>query len=62
MKLYSIIGILSVFVAQNVADVKYEPNWKSIDSRPLPQWFDNDKIGIFLHWGVFSAIMTRDWQ
>ncbi|CAG2168588.1 unnamed protein product, partial [Oppiella nova] len=48
--------ILSVFVAQNVADVKYEPNWKSIDSRPLPQWFDNDKIGIFLHWGVFSAI------
>ena len=35
--------------------IKYEPNWKSIDSRPLPPWYDDAKIGIFLHWGVFSV-------
>lgn len=34
---------------------RYEPNWKSIDSRPLPAWYDESKIGIFLHWGVFSV-------
>ena len=33
----------------------YEPNWESIDSRPLPQWFDQAKFGIFVHWGVFSV-------
>ena len=34
---------------------RYEPNWDSLDKRPLPQWYDNSKIGIFLHWGVFSG-------
>lgn len=36
-------------------EVRYEPNWKSLDSRPLPAWFDEAKVGIFLHWGVFSV-------
>ncbi|XP_052066650.1 plasma alpha-L-fucosidase-like isoform X2 [Mytilus californianus] len=34
---------------------KYEPNWESIDSRPLPGWFDDSKVGILIHWGVFSV-------
>ncbi|XP_055911229.1 putative alpha-L-fucosidase [Eupeodes corollae] len=34
---------------------KYEPNWKSLDKRPLPQWYDDAKVGIFLHWGVYSV-------
>ncbi|KAK0054541.1 alpha-L-fucosidase [Biomphalaria pfeifferi] len=34
---------------------KYEPNWDSLDSRPLPDWYDQGKIGIFIHWGVFSV-------
>jgi len=39
----------------NTAVAKYEPNWKSLDTRPLPHWFDEAKVGIFLHWGVFSV-------
>nr|BBG92283.1 alpha-L-fucosidase [Patiria pectinifera] len=34
---------------------KYKPNWPSIDSRPLPSWYDEAKFGIFMHWGVFSV-------
>ncbi|XP_033873253.3 plasma alpha-L-fucosidase [Acipenser ruthenus] len=34
---------------------KYEPTWESIDSRPLPGWYDQVKFGIFIHWGVFSV-------
>lgn len=33
----------------------YEPTWPSLDSRPLPGWYDQSKIGIFIHWGVFSV-------
>uniref|UniRef100_H2ZMP0 alpha-L-fucosidase n=1 Tax=Ciona savignyi TaxID=51511 RepID=H2ZMP0_CIOSA len=42
-------------VPQSENTKRYEPNWASIDSRPLPQWFDQAKFGIFLHWGVFSV-------
>uniref|UniRef100_A0A1I7SDU3 alpha-L-fucosidase n=1 Tax=Bursaphelenchus xylophilus TaxID=6326 RepID=A0A1I7SDU3_BURXY len=33
----------------------YTPDWDSLDSRPLPAWYDADKFGIFCHWGVFSV-------
>lgn len=34
---------------------RYEPTWDSLDARPLPKWFDDVKVGIFIHWGVFSV-------
>ena len=34
---------------------KYRPNWESIDSRPLPEWYDKAKIGIFMHLGPYSV-------
>ncbi|VDI33822.1 alpha-L-fucosidase [Mytilus galloprovincialis] len=34
---------------------RYEPTWESLESRPLPSWFDEAKLGIFMHWGVFSV-------
>ncbi|XP_063986520.1 alpha-L-fucosidase-like [Diachasmimorpha longicaudata] len=33
----------------------FVPTWDSLDSRKLPSWFDDVKIGIFIHWGVFSV-------
>jgi len=39
-------------------NAQYTPDWKSIDSRPLPTWFDEAKFGIFIHWGVFSVPST----
>ena len=40
----------------SLASGQYEPNWKSLDSRPLPSWYDESKLGIFIHWGVFSVL------
>ena len=34
---------------------QYSPNWDSLDARPLPAWYDQAKLGIFIHWGVFSV-------
>ena len=32
----------------------YAPDLQSLNSRPLPEWYDAAKFGIFIHWGVFS--------
>ncbi|KAF7245922.1 Tissue alpha-L-fucosidase [Varanus komodoensis] len=34
---------------------RYTPDWASLDSRPLPCWFDAAKVGVFVHWGVFAV-------
>ncbi|KAK7863562.1 hypothetical protein R5R35_011185 [Gryllus longicercus] len=34
---------------------QYIPTWESLDSRPLPLWYDEAKFGIFIHWGVYSV-------
>ena len=47
-------------ILHGAESIKYEPNWESIDSRPLPVWYDQGKIGIFLHWGVFSGKRKLD--
>lgn len=36
----------------------YVPTWPDLDDRPLPQWYDAAKIGIFIHWGVYSVPCT----
>lgn len=33
----------------------YDPTWESLDARPLPKWYDSAKVGIFIHWGVYSV-------
>jgi len=47
--------LLTVFAVASVVAVRYEPNWESLDKRPLPGWYDQGKVGIFIHWGVFSV-------
>uniref|UniRef100_A0A914CFD2 alpha-L-fucosidase n=1 Tax=Acrobeloides nanus TaxID=290746 RepID=A0A914CFD2_9BILA len=34
---------------------QYQANWSSLDSRPLPIWYDQAKFGIQAHWGVYSV-------
>jgi alpha-L-fucosidase len=34
---------------------RYKPTWKSIDSRPTPQWFTDAKFGVFICWGLYSV-------
>ena len=45
---------VSVPDSTNVSN-SYKPTWDSLDSRALPQWYDDAKFGIFIHWGVFSV-------
>jgi alpha-L-fucosidase len=36
---------------QSAAGNRYEPNWDSLATHPLPAWWDEGKFGIFIHWG-----------
>jgi alpha-L-fucosidase len=33
----------------------YEPTWDSVRTHPLPDWFADAKLGVFIHWGLFSV-------
>ena len=35
--------------------MKYENNWESLNSRKVPEWFEDAKFGIFIHWGLYSV-------
>lgn len=33
----------------------YEGTWDSVSTHPLPGWYDDAKLGVFLHWGIYSV-------
>lgn len=37
----------------------YEADWRSLDKRPIPEWFEEARFGIFIHWGVYSVPAYR---
>ena len=37
----------------------YDGSWESLQKMPVPAWFDDGKIGIFIHWGPYSVIGHR---
>ncbi|MBW6497980.1 MAG: alpha-L-fucosidase [Bacteroidales bacterium] len=36
-------------------DYVVEESWESLRNRPYPQWFKDAKLGVFIHWGVYSV-------
>ena len=53
LKKISATLVIILYVAQLSA--QYQPNWESLDKRPVPQWYNNARFGIFIHWGVYSV-------
>src|ERR1700712_5344316 len=44
---------LSITFAQ--APTTYEPTIESLNRHPLPDWYADAKLGIFVHWGLYSV-------
>lgn len=51
-RLFVLVFLLASVV---VSAQQYTADWASIDSRPVPAWFEDSKFGIFIHWGVYSV-------
>ncbi|CAJ1083777.1 tissue alpha-L-fucosidase-like isoform X1 [Xyrichtys novacula] len=49
----SVVVLVVALISQTAA--RYTADWKSLDSRPLPSWYDQARVGIFVHWGVYSV-------
>jgi alpha-L-fucosidase len=35
------------------------PSWDELDARPLPDWYDRAKFGIFVSWGVGVSFLYQ---
>lgn len=42
-------------VEQVIAQGPYRPEWDSLMKAPAPDWFRERRLGIFIHWGVYSV-------
>ena len=49
--LYLIVALLLC----KLLNAQVQPTWESINERGYPQWFSDAKLGIFIHWGVYSV-------
>lgn len=34
---------------------KYKANWASLCNHKTPDWYYHDKLGVFIHWGIYSV-------
>ena len=55
------VGMVSVAIASLCAisaaqaPVKYEPTIESLNRHEVPAWYSHAKLGIFIHWGLYSV-------
>lgn len=47
---------LTMFLLAGLAlKAQVQPTWESLNQRGYPQWFQDAKLGIFVHWGLYSV-------
>lgn len=34
---------------------RYKADWASLAQHPVPKWYMQDKVGVFIHWGIYSV-------
>jgi alpha-L-fucosidase len=52
---FSASTALAPFATRVFGAPKFEANWNSIDQHQVPDWYRNAKLGIFIHWGLYSV-------
>jgi alpha-L-fucosidase len=52
-KTYPLIAALLTFYL--ASSQPFEANWQSLNKRKIPEWFHQDKFGIFIHWGLYAV-------
>jgi alpha-L-fucosidase len=57
MKTHTIVKIIVLSVLTSVVSAQdpYKPTWESLDSHKMPSWYEDAKIGLSMHWGVYSV-------
>ncbi len=50
-----LVAACAMAMAHALADGQYGATWESLDSRPVPGWWQDAKFGIFIFWGPYSV-------
>jgi alpha-L-fucosidase len=53
--MYRLLFTLCLLISSNLIAQKFQPNWNSLNKRGIPGWFNQDKFGIFIHWGTYAV-------
>lgn len=49
-------------IDQVIAQGPYRDDWQSLSQFQIPEWFENAKFGIFIHWGLYSVpAFNNEW-
>lgn len=51
--------VLFFFFSIIVMGQDYTADWRTLDKREIPGWFEDARFGIFIHWGVYSVPAYR---
>jgi alpha-L-fucosidase len=55
MKAKKFLHLIAALLFCNLLSAQVQTTWESINERGYPQWFSDAKLGIFIHWGVYSV-------
>ena len=55
MKTKKNFHLIAALLFCNLLSAQVQPTWESINERGYPEWFSDAKLGIFIHWGVYSV-------
>ena len=53
--LTAVCALAITLFASPISAKIYDANWTDLDARPTPQWYQDAKFGIFIHWGLYSV-------
>ena len=50
-----VVTLIMLLLAGLTTQAQTQPSWESLNQRGYPQWFQDAKLGIFIHWGLYSV-------
>lgn len=48
-------------IKQKAVEGKFKPDWKSLEQYEIPDWYQDAKFGIFIHWGAYT-VPEQGWE
>ena len=55
MRRISTFVLMFFMLTGNVFSQDSAYTWEALRERPYPQWFKDAKLGVFIHWGIYSV-------
>ena len=58
----AVMSLVILVLALKFANAdSFEKTWESLNSRKVPEWYDEAKIGVMVHYGIYSATVSSEW-